>query len=73
MIKMRETVSPRPKGRGFKRDGSRNRTKILFLNKNEIFVSFFVSQQRIFRIENSQRYYAIHPLTKVNGFLAIFI
>ena len=51
---MRETVSPRPKGRDFQRDGSRNRTKILFLNKNEIFVSFFVSQQRIFSTRNTK-------------------
>ncbi len=54
MIKMRETVSPRPKERGFKRDSSRNRTTILFLNKNEISVSFFVSKQRIFSTRNTK-------------------
>ncbi len=54
MIKMRETVSPCPKEQGFKRDGSRNRTTILFLNKNEISVSFFVSKQRIFSTRNTK-------------------
>ena len=55
IIKMREIVLPRPKGRGLKKDGLRNRTTILFLNKNEIAVSFFVSKPRIFRMQNSQK------------------
>jgi len=55
IIKMRETVSPRTKVRGLNRDGSRNRTTILFLNKNEIAVSFFVSKLRIFRMQRNPK------------------
>ena len=68
---MHETVLPHPKGRGLKKNGLRNRTTILFLNKNEIAVSFFVSKPRILGCKIA-RNDTIHPLAKANGFLAIF-
>ncbi len=66
---MRETVSPRPKERGFKKDGSRNRTTILFLNKNEISVSFFVSKQRIFSTRNTKTTYFCAEIRSLPYFL----